>query len=134
MSDAFEKYSDLAYDPTELGSGGYIILAPRSIQVEPYQRVFIEPLLNLNLEEGFAAFITPIDAMLFNSSLLVQSNVIFGPYSAPLRVEAVNVSLPDFLVTESASQLAQSQFFGSINKAEFFPGDPIFNVNIKEIG
>ena len=146
MKISFEKIAKLATEPTEAGCCSYNIHSLSSYRIEPLERVGIRTGIRLKFPKPkeiivggsyrvykyLVAEIIPREGLLSESGLLLMSKTIDCSYDGEIIIEAINMSLPDFLLYKDESVLARAQFFGSTNSVSLGRENPIATIRFKE--
>jgi dUTPase len=143
---SFEKTAKLATEPTEAGCCSYNIHSLSSYRIEPLERVGIRTGIRLKFPKPreiivggsykvykcLVAEIIPRESLFLESGLLLMRKTIDCSYDGEIIIDAINMSLPDFLLYKQESVLAHSQFFGSTNSISLGRETPIAKLYISE--
>ena len=147
MKISFKKTVESATEPTEADSCSYNIYSLSSYRIEPLERVGIRTGICLEFPKPrevivggsykvykyLVAEIVPCEGFFLEKGLLLERKVIDCSYDGEIIIEAINISLPDFLLyKDSESVLARSQFFGSTNSVSLGRENPIAKLYISE--
>jgi dUTPase len=145
---SFEKTAKLATEPTEAGCCSYNIYSLSSYRIEPLERIGIRTGIRLKFPKPrevlvggsykvykhLVAEIIPCEGLFLERGLFLVRKTIDCSYDGEIIIDAINISLPDFLLyKDSKSTLARSQFFGSTNSVSLARENPIAKLYISEI-
>ena len=143
---SFKKTSESAIEPTYAGDCSYNIHSLSALKVEPLERVAIRTGISLEFPKPkklltgsdlsfryVVAEIVPDSNFFLDRGLFIMSKKIDGSCEEEeIIINAVNISLPDFLLYKESSALARSEFFGSTNSVTVMRDRPIAKLYFKE--
>jgi dUTPase len=144
---SFKKTSKSATEPTEAGCCSYNIYSLLSYRVEPLERIGIRTGIILEFPKPreviiggshkvykhLVAEIIPREGLFLETGLFLVHKTIDCSYDGEIIIDAINMSLPDFLLyKDNENVLARSQFFGSTNSVSLGRESPIARLYISE--
>ena len=146
MKISFKKTSKSAIEPTDAGCCSYNIHSLSSYRIEPFERVGIRTGIRLEfpkpreviiggsylLYKHLVAEIVPCEELFLERGLFLVRKTIDCSYDGEIIIDAINMSLPDFLLYKQESVLAHSQFFGATNSVSLGRENPIAKLYISE--